>query len=88
MVELLGYLTANGFTNYIAAGGGRDFMRPVSQDMYGIPRERVIGSSTTFAYNSSERPGGTITTSPRPRLITSTTAQKSPCVSGTERVGA
>jgi phosphoglycolate phosphatase-like HAD superfamily hydrolase len=63
MVELLGYLTANGFTNYIASGGGRDFMRPVSQDVYGIPRERVIGSSTTFAY-SSDRPGGTITHKP------------------------
>ena len=28
MVELLGYLEANGFSNYIASGGGRDFMRP------------------------------------------------------------
>ena len=45
MVELLGYLEANGFSNYIASGGGRDFMRPISQDVYGIPRERVIGSS-------------------------------------------
>jgi len=26
MVELLGYLEANGFTNYIVSGGGRDFM--------------------------------------------------------------
>jgi phosphoserine phosphatase len=50
MVELLEYLSANGFTNYIASGGGRDFMRPISQDMYGIPRERVIGSSSTFTY--------------------------------------
>ncbi len=32
------YLEANGFANYIASGGGRDFMRPVSQEMYGIPR--------------------------------------------------
>ena len=63
MVELLGYLEANGFSNYIASGGGRDFMRPVSQDMYGIPRERVIGSSTTFAY-TSDGPGGTITHKP------------------------
>ena len=63
MVELLGYLEANGFTNYIASGGGRDFMRPISQDMYGIPRERVIGSSSTFAY-SSDGPGGTITHKP------------------------
>ena len=60
MVELLGYLEANGFSNYIASGGGRDFMRPISQEIYGIPRERVIGSASTFEYTSDER-GGTIT---------------------------
>jgi len=60
MVELLHYLAENGFTNYIASGGGRDFMRPVSQEVYGIPRERVIGSSTALDYTSDER-GGTIT---------------------------
>jgi hypothetical protein len=37
MVELLGYLDANGFRNYIASGGGRDFMRPISQEVYGVP---------------------------------------------------
>ncbi len=63
MIDLLGYLEANGFSNYIASGGGRDFMRPISQDMYGIPRERVIGSSSTFAYTSNEH-GGTITHKP------------------------
>ena len=60
MVELLGYLEANGFTNYIASGGGRDFMRPISQEVYGVPRERVIGSSAALDYTSDER-GGTIT---------------------------
>jgi phosphoglycolate phosphatase-like HAD superfamily hydrolase len=45
MVELLRYLESSGFTNYIASGGGRDFMRPVTTQMYGIPPERVIGSS-------------------------------------------
>ncbi|QRY51288.1 HAD family hydrolase [Mycolicibacterium septicum] len=45
MVELLRYLEANGFTNYIVSGGGRDFMRPVTTSMYGVPPERVIGSS-------------------------------------------
>ena len=45
MVELLRYLEDNGFTNYIASGGGRDFMRPITMQMYGIPPERVIGSS-------------------------------------------
>jgi phosphoserine phosphatase len=60
MLELLGLLAANGFTSYIASGGGRDFMRPISQDVYGIPRQRVIGSSSALAYTSDER-GGTIT---------------------------
>jgi phosphoserine phosphatase len=59
MVDLLGYLEANGFCNYIASGGGRDFVRPASQEMYGIPRERVIGSTSTLAY-VSDGSGGTI----------------------------
>ena len=63
MVELLGYLEANGFSNYIASGGGRDFMRPISREMYGIPRERVIGSASTLEYVSDVR-GGTITHKP------------------------
>ena len=60
MVELLSYLGANGFKNYIASGGGRDFMRPISQELYGIPRECVIGSTAELAYTNDER-GGTIT---------------------------
>src|SRR5436189_4738141 len=60
MVELLGYLKANAFSNYIASGGGRDFMRPISQEVYDIPRERVIGSASGLDYTSDER-GGTIT---------------------------
>jgi phosphoserine phosphatase len=63
MVELLDYLTINGFATYIASGSGRDFMRPISQQVYGIPRERVIGSSSTFAYTSNGH-GGTITLQP------------------------
>ena len=60
MIELLGYLEANGFTNYIASGGGRDFMRPISQEVYGIASERVIGSSAALVYTHDEH-GGTIT---------------------------
>jgi phosphoglycolate phosphatase-like HAD superfamily hydrolase len=63
MIELLDHLAANGFSNYIASGGGRDFMRPISQHVYGIPRERVIGSSAALAYTSDEH-GGTITHKP------------------------
>jgi phosphoserine phosphatase len=57
MVELLQYLEVNGFANYIASGGGRDFMRPISQEVYGVPRERVVGSSTSLAYEQGEGGG-------------------------------
>src|SRR5262245_4469767 len=50
MIELLRYLEANGFTNYIASGGDRDFMRPITRALYGIPPERVIGSSNALRY--------------------------------------
>jgi phosphoglycolate phosphatase-like HAD superfamily hydrolase len=60
MVELLSHLKANGFASYIASGGGRDFMRPISQEVYGIPREGVIGSAVTLAYTPDDR-GGAIT---------------------------
>lgn len=57
MVELLGYLEANGFVNYIASGGDRDFMRPIAQEAYGIPPERVIGSSSGLRYEHGDDGG-------------------------------
>ena len=45
MLELLGYLRANGFKTYIVSGGGSEFMRPWTEQVYGIPPEQVIGSS-------------------------------------------
>src|SRR3954470_125591 len=68
MVELLGYLEANGFANYIVSGGGRDFMRPIADDVYGVARERVIGSTSALAYEPGER-GGTISHTPRPDYL-------------------
>jgi phosphoserine phosphatase len=50
MVDLLRYLEQHGFTTYIASGGDRDFMRPVAEDLYGIPPERVIGSALGLTY--------------------------------------
>jgi phosphoserine phosphatase len=60
MMDLLRYLEANGFTTYIASGGDRDFMRPVTESMYAIPSERVIGSSNALRYLDDEH-GGTVT---------------------------
>src|SRR4029079_2736861 len=45
MLELLGYLRANGFKTFIASGGGVEFMRPWTGRIYGVPPEQVIGSS-------------------------------------------
>ena len=50
MVELLRFLEAHGFTNYIVSGGGRDFIRQIAGEIYGIPSERVVGSSTSIAF--------------------------------------
>jgi phosphoglycolate phosphatase-like HAD superfamily hydrolase len=54
MVELLRYLETKGFTCYIVSGGGRDFMRPVTWRMYGIPPERVVGSSVGMLYRDGD----------------------------------
>jgi phosphoserine phosphatase len=50
MLELIELLESHEFTIYICSGGGRDFVRVVSDRMYGIPRERVIGSGTMLEY--------------------------------------
>ena len=68
MVELLAYLAENGFTNYIVSGGGRDFMRPITQQVYAIPRERVIGSATALTYVSDDR-GGVISRKVEPDYL-------------------
>ena len=56
MVELLDYLRAHGFKTFIVSGGGVEFMRPFTQEAYGIPPEQVIGSSirTEFAIRDGE----------------------------------
>jgi phosphoglycolate phosphatase-like HAD superfamily hydrolase len=50
MLELLAYLRANGFKTYIVSGGGIEFMRPMTEAVYGIPPEQVIGSSIKTKY--------------------------------------
>jgi phosphoglycolate phosphatase-like HAD superfamily hydrolase len=60
MVELLEYLASNGFTNHIVSGSGADFMRAITQDVFGIPPERVIGSSAVLEYTNDGN-GGSIT---------------------------
>ena len=51
LVELAGSAR---FTVYVCSGGGRDFVRVVSEQMFGMPREHVIGSGTTLEYRNGE----------------------------------
>ena len=60
MLELLRYLEAAGFTTYIASGGDREFMRPIAAQLYGIPPERVIGSSLMLDYRDDENGNGLV----------------------------
>jgi len=47
-IELLKYLREKGFKTFICTGGTVEFVRGISQQYYGIPKEQVIG--TTFKY--------------------------------------
>jgi phosphoserine phosphatase len=50
MLEVLSYLRANGFKTFIVSGGGIDFMRPVTEKLYGIPPEQVVGSTEKLKF--------------------------------------
>jgi phosphoserine phosphatase len=45
MLELLVYLRNSGFKTFIVSGGGIEFMRSWTEQVYGVPREEVVGSS-------------------------------------------
>lgn len=53
MVQLLGYLRANGFKTFIVSGGGADFMRVWCEEAYGIPPYQVIGSYGQLKYDTA-----------------------------------
>jgi phosphoglycolate phosphatase-like HAD superfamily hydrolase len=56
MLEVLAYLRANGFKTFIVSGGGVDFMRVFTEQVYGIPPEQVVGSvgETRFEMRSGK----------------------------------
>jgi phosphoglycolate phosphatase-like HAD superfamily hydrolase len=49
-IELLRYLESKGFTNFIVSGGTVEFLRVYSLESYGIPPQRVVGSSVETRY--------------------------------------
>ncbi|MCI0573223.1 MAG: haloacid dehalogenase-like hydrolase [Myxococcaceae bacterium] len=56
MLELLRYLRANGYKTYIVTGGGQDFVRVYSEQVYGVPPEQVMGTAgkTQYGYQNGQ----------------------------------
>ena len=50
MLELVRFLQGQGFKVYVSSAGGMGFMRVVSEELYGIPRENVIGSDVRLKF--------------------------------------
>ena len=58
MLEVMQYLRANGYKTYFVTGGGQDFVRVYSEQVYGIPPEQVVGTAggTKYGYDKSGKP--------------------------------
>ncbi len=54
MLEVMKYLRANGFQTYIVTGGGQEFVRVYSEDVYGVPVGQVVGSSIVTTYENQD----------------------------------
>ena len=65
MRELLRYLRASGYQTYIVTGGGQDFVRVYSEQVYGIPPERVVGTAAGTKYGYDENGEPFLTKEPR-----------------------
>ena len=53
MLEVMQLLRANGYRTYIVTGGGQEFVRVYSEQVYGVPPEQVVGSSIVTKYDNS-----------------------------------
>jgi phosphoserine phosphatase len=52
MLELFDLLKDYKYRVFICSGGGRDFMRIISEEAWGIFKENVIGSASEYEYNN------------------------------------
>ena len=50
MLELFDLLRAHDWRVFVCSGGGRDFMRVIAEDTWGVLRENVIGSAPEWTY--------------------------------------
>ena len=69
MLEVMRLFRANGYKTYVVTGGGQDFVRMYSEQVYGVPPEQVVGSAgaTQFGYDKSGK--AILTKTPKVLLI-------------------
>jgi phosphoglycolate phosphatase-like HAD superfamily hydrolase len=65
MLEVLNLLRANGYRTYIVTGGGQDFVRVYSEQVYGIPPEQVVGTAGGTKYGIDKQGRPELTKEPR-----------------------
>src|SRR5271154_2909691 len=53
MLEVMKYLREKDFRVYIVTGGGQEFVRVYSEQVYDVPPEQVVGSSIVPKYDDS-----------------------------------
>jgi phosphoserine phosphatase len=55
MLELIGELRRRDVTVTIVTGGGTEFVRAVSQELYGVPPESVVGTLIEYEFDRNDR---------------------------------
>ncbi|MGO9674308.1 MAG: HAD family hydrolase [Methylocella sp.] len=65
MVEAMRYLRGAGYKTYIVTGGGQDFVRIYSEQVYGIPPELVVGTAGGVKYGYDKRGKPILTKEPK-----------------------
>jgi phosphoserine phosphatase len=65
MLEVMRYLRANGYRTYIVTGGGQDFVRTYSNDVYGVMLDQVIGSALETQYTYDQAGNGVLMRTPQ-----------------------
>jgi hypothetical protein len=54
MLQLLALLARHGFASFVCSGGGQDFIRAFSSNVYSIAPDRVIGSSGKMRFEDDD----------------------------------
>ncbi|HKN28205.1 MAG TPA: HAD family hydrolase [Roseiarcus sp.] len=65
MIEVLSFLRANGFANFIATGGSACFVREYSGKVYDIPPERVAGTAQANLFGHAKDGKPVLTQEPK-----------------------